>query len=92
MKSLHSTSFWYLILQLFTSHAFPAGLDKVYNRGDLKDGGAIFKVTPTVIKDKPILQHCFQINGTKEDPIMPQSVLPDLSGFKVNVFFLLFPL
>ncbi|KAL1256063.1 hypothetical protein QQF64_014124 [Cirrhinus molitorella] len=39
--------------------------------------GAIYKITPVLQIIK-----CFQLNGTKEDPIRPQAALPDLQGFE----------
>lgn len=45
--------------------------------------GTTFKVSPETV-DTTVSTACFQINGTSTDPIdTPQTVLPDLSGFKV---------
>ncbi|KAL0166310.1 hypothetical protein M9458_038154, partial [Cirrhinus mrigala] len=45
--------------------------------GDDWDHGAIYKITPVLRVIK-----CFQLKGTKEDPIRPQAALPDLQGFE----------
>ena len=62
------------------------GLDKVISRGDLKPYGITYTISPSVsgqgIKVK--LVSCFQDKATKDDPVMPQSILPDLTGFKVH--------
>ncbi|XP_072045821.1 LOW QUALITY PROTEIN: cathepsin L-like peptidase [Amphiura filiformis] len=58
------------------------GIDMVFNRGDLAKGGAVFSISPTVKDSKVVPKYCFLINGTKDHPVMPQSWLPDLTGFK----------
>lgn len=61
---------------------FYHGLDHIITRGDMYKYGTTFKVSPETV-DTTVSTACFQVNGTSTDPIdTPQTVLPDLSGFK----------
>ncbi|XP_011660799.2 crustapain [Strongylocentrotus purpuratus] len=58
-----------------------SGMDKVYFRGDEKDYGNLYKISPATLKGIASLESCFLIPGEKGAPVMPQSMLPDLTGF-----------
>uniref|UniRef100_A0A8C1RWJ7 Zgc:110239 n=1 Tax=Cyprinus carpio TaxID=7962 RepID=A0A8C1RWJ7_CYPCA len=57
-----------------TVHTFLIGNDLDY--------GAIYKITPITTSTEIQAIKCFQLKGTKEDPIRPQAALPDLQGFE----------
>lgn len=44
--------------------------------------GAAFKITPETTEVELNVLKCFLANGTKEDPVTTQGVLPDLQGFQ----------
>ncbi|XP_047663956.1 digestive cysteine proteinase 2-like isoform X2 [Tachysurus fulvidraco] len=46
------------------------------------DQGVSYKITPVTTETEFNAKKCFQVNGTKEDPVLPQPVLPDLKGFQ----------
>ncbi len=60
---------------------FYGGMDRVFQRGDLN---AAFKVVPFTDEEAENKVGCFAVNGTKESPVEPQSVLPDLTGFTLR--------
>ncbi len=60
---------------------FYGGMDKTYQRADLGFG---FKVVPFSDERAENQVGCFVVNGTEENPIEPQSVLPDLKGFQLK--------
>jgi len=45
--------------------------------------GVKFMIAPMTNYEVLNVRSCFQTNGTKEEPMGPQSVLPDLTGFKL---------
>ena len=59
----------------------------MFSRGDQKPYGITYKITPSVSGEGTDVNpaSCFQVNGTKDNTVMPQSVLPDLKGFKVKL-------
>lgn len=63
---------------------FYNGVDKVISRGDHKPYGTTYKITPSVTGQGTTvnLASCFQVNGTKDNLVTLQSMLPDLKGFK----------
>ncbi|XP_056105408.1 counting factor associated protein D-like [Rhinichthys klamathensis goyatoka] len=50
--------------------------------GNDLDYGAIYQITPVTTETEIQAIKYFQLNGTKEDPIRPQTALPDLQGFE----------
>lgn len=59
-------------------------LVKTYQRGDVKEevvGGVNFKLAYMVDTNGDAQRVCFRVNGTKEDPVSAQTVLPDLTPF-----------
>ncbi|KAK9394698.1 digestive cysteine proteinase 2-like [Crotalus adamanteus] len=53
-----------------------------YQLGYVKPFGANFKVTPETTETEVNIKECFQINGTSENPVRPQSVFPNLTNFQ----------
>ncbi|XP_060703236.1 digestive cysteine proteinase 2-like isoform X1 [Hemiscyllium ocellatum] len=47
-----------------------------------KPAGISYKISPETTETEINVIKCFQINGTVDDPIFPQSVFPNLKGFK----------
>lgn len=46
--------------------------------------GTSLKVAPMTTEKELNAIKCFQVNGTQDEKIKPQSTLPDLSGFQVS--------
>jgi C1A family cysteine protease len=46
------------------------------------DYGSSLKIAPVTTDTVLNSKTCLQVNGSKEEKIMPQSILPDLTGFK----------
>ncbi|CAN9503787.1 unnamed protein product [Ophioblennius macclurei] len=44
--------------------------------------GAAYKISPETTEEELNVMKCFQVNGTKEETVMPQAVLPDVQGFQ----------
>jgi hypothetical protein len=56
---------------------------KTYQLSKLSKFGSSLKVAPVTTEKVQNLDSCLQVNGSSENRIEPQSVLPDLTGFKV---------
>lgn len=67
-----------------------AGQVSTFQLGEASDEGVSYKITPVTTETELNALKCFQVNGTKEDPVLPQAVLPDLKGFEVSALFYLF--
>ena len=61
-------------------------LVKTYQRGDeaTDDGGINFKLAYMVDTKGDAQRVCFQVNGSANNPVTSQSVLPDLTPFKLT--------
>ena len=66
-------------LQLFLH----VGLDKTYQRADGKPYGASYRICPETTETQLNVMSCFQVNGTKDAPVVIQTVLPSLTNFEV---------
>uniref|UniRef100_A0A8D0HMU5 Uncharacterized protein n=1 Tax=Sphenodon punctatus TaxID=8508 RepID=A0A8D0HMU5_SPHPU len=53
-----------------------------FKLGSVEPYGTLYKVTPATTEKKVNTKKCFQLNGTKEGHIKPQSVFPSMHGFK----------
>ncbi|XP_035666054.1 digestive cysteine proteinase 1-like [Branchiostoma floridae] len=51
-------------------------------KSDPKTGGAMYKMAYMTTEKVTNQKSCFQINGDKENPVMPQSIFPDTTKFK----------
>lgn len=56
---------------------------KTLQLSTVKPYGASYKLAPMTTEKETNVQSCFQVNGTVEEKITPQSILPDLSQFDV---------
>jgi len=56
---------------------------KTYQLSKLGEFGSSLKVAPVTTEKVQNLDSCLQVNGSSEHRIEPQSILPDLTGFKV---------
>ncbi|XP_067862776.1 digestive cysteine proteinase 1-like [Heptranchias perlo] len=48
-----------------------------------KPAGISYKISPETTETEINVIKCFQVNGTIDDPILPQSVFPSLEGFQL---------
>ncbi|XP_029022106.1 digestive cysteine proteinase 2 [Betta splendens] len=58
------------------------GQVSTYQLGAVSDWGVSFKISPETTEVEQNVMKCFQINGTKNETVTPQAVLPDVQGFK----------
>lgn len=59
-------------------------MDKTFQRTDVnKPYGASYRICPETTETQLNVMSCFEVNGTKDAPIAKQTVLPDLTDFKV---------
>ncbi|XP_071448321.1 digestive cysteine proteinase 1 [Hetaerina americana] len=54
---------------------------KTYQLSKMGDFGTMRKIVPITTETKVNERSCLEVNGTKESPVSPQSILPDLTGF-----------
>uniref|UniRef100_A0A6Q2XRF9 Peptidase C1A papain C-terminal domain-containing protein n=1 Tax=Esox lucius TaxID=8010 RepID=A0A6Q2XRF9_ESOLU len=52
-----------------------------YQLGATLPWGSSYKITPETTEVELNVMKCFEVNGTKEEPITPQGSIPDLQGF-----------
>lgn len=56
------------------------------NEGDF---GTLYKLVPETINNTEVnINACFKLPGIKEAPVVPQTVLPDISLYKVYVLII----
>ncbi|XP_005991096.1 digestive cysteine proteinase 2 [Latimeria chalumnae] len=53
-----------------------------FQYGFRKPAGISYKITPETTETEVNVLKCFRVNGTANDTVVPQSVIPDLEGFK----------
>ncbi|XP_028674260.1 digestive cysteine proteinase 2-like [Erpetoichthys calabaricus] len=53
-----------------------------FQLGYMKPSGASYKITPETTESVVNAIKCFQVNGTTEEPVLPQSAFPNLNGFQ----------
>eukprot|EP00095_Tigriopus_kingsejongensis_P006643 maker-scaffold363_size195477-snap-gene-0.46 protein:Tk06643 transcript:maker-scaffold363_size195477-snap-gene-0.46-mRNA-1 annotation:"counting factor associated protein d-like" len=58
------------------------GMDRTFQRGDLGQFGTLFKVVPMTDENLENVVRCVHTVGTKDAPVGPQSILPDLTDFQ----------
>ena len=59
------------------------GLDKTFQRADVKPYGASYRICPETTETQLNVMSCFEVNGTKDATVAIQTVLPDLTNFEV---------
>lgn len=58
------------------------GQVSTYQLASQKPAGVSYKVTPVTTETEMNVMKCFQVNGTKDDPVMSQGALPDTTSFQ----------
>ena len=58
-------------------------MDETIQRADVKPYGASYRVCPETTETQLNVMSCFEVNGTKDAAVAIQTVLPDLTNFKV---------
>ncbi|CAL8102245.1 unnamed protein product [Orchesella dallaii] len=61
---------------------FYGGVSKTYQLGDRNDYGVMRKIVPMTDESSLNKISCFEVNGTSDNQISAQSILPDMTGFK----------
>ena len=56
---------------------------KTYQLSTKGPYGSSLKIAPLTTEEVKNQNNCFEVTGDAENPIEPESVLPDLTGFKV---------
>lgn len=62
------------------------GTDKTYQRADLGKYGVTFKVVPMYTEKDGNYIGCWNLEGHKGWPIIPQPIVPNMTYFKVRCF------
>nr|XP_057902888.1 digestive cysteine proteinase 1 [Doryrhamphus excisus] len=58
------------------------GQVSTYQLGAEQSWGASYKISPETTEEELNVMKCFQVNGTKDEAVTPQSCLPDVQGFQ----------
>ena len=58
-------------------------MDSTFQRADEKPFGVNYRSCPETTETQINVRSCFAVNGTEAAPTAIQTVLPDLSNFKV---------
>lgn len=58
---------------------------KTYQISDQGKYGTSLKLAPMTTEDQLNVETCFKVDGTIEDKIQAQAILPDLTGFQVFI-------
>ncbi|XP_033877529.3 digestive cysteine proteinase 2-like [Acipenser ruthenus] len=74
---------WYNLTGGVSRINYYHGQVQTYQFGFEKPAGCSYKLTPETTETEVNVIKCFQVNGTKADPVLPQSVFPSLEGFQL---------
>ncbi|KAL4629415.1 digestive cysteine proteinase 1-like [Arapaima gigas] len=58
------------------------GQVSTYQLGQEKPWGLSYKITPETTETEVNVMKCFQLNGTKQEPVVPQGAVPNVDGFQ----------
>lgn len=58
------------------------GQVSTYQIGAEQQWGVSYKITPETTETELNVMKCFQVNGTKDETVTPQTSLPDVQGFQ----------
>ncbi|XP_044742976.1 digestive cysteine proteinase 1 [Chrysoperla carnea] len=72
---------WYDGVSKASRIDYYGGMVKTYQLAKENDYGVSIKIAPITTEEQLNSITCLQVNGTGENPITPQNVLPDLRGF-----------
>ena len=53
-------------------------------RGDVGDYGTLYKTVPVTMNDTYNVMTCYALPGDKDQPVVPQTVLPDPTLYEVK--------
>lgn len=84
---LYTTLCWFafkLLLRIFGWLNLKKGVSKTYQLGDRNDYGVMRKIVPMTTEELTNQLTCFEVNGTQDNKITAQSMLPDISRFSVS--------
>ena len=56
---------------------------KTYQLSDKGDFGSSIKIAPLTTEEVKNQNNCFEVSGDADEPVEPESILPDLTGFEV---------
>ncbi|TRZ00462.1 hypothetical protein DNTS_033225 [Danionella cerebrum] len=73
---------WYDLKQKRSRIDYYHGQVSTFFLGNYLAYGTVYKITPVTTETEFNTMKCFQLNGTKEDPIQPQIAVPDVQGFE----------
>lgn len=57
-------------------------------RGGDGDYGTLYKTIPVTMNDTYNVMTCYALAGSSDQPVVPQTVLPDPTLYKVNAYLL----
>uniref|UniRef100_A0A672Z4K2 Digestive cysteine proteinase 1-like n=1 Tax=Sphaeramia orbicularis TaxID=375764 RepID=A0A672Z4K2_9TELE len=58
------------------------GQVSTYQLATEEQWGTSYKISPETTETELNVKKCFQVNGTKDDPVKPQAAVPDVQGFQ----------
>ncbi|XP_069751195.1 digestive cysteine proteinase 1 [Narcine bancroftii] len=74
---------WYNVTGKVSRIEYYQGQVITLQHGFEKPAGISYKISPETTETEINVIKCFQVNGTVDDPILPQSLFPDLEGFQL---------
>ena len=57
---------------------------KTYQKRNYGDYGTSIKIAPVTTETELNSITCLQVNGSESNTVLPQSIIPDISNFKVK--------
>ncbi|PSN55954.1 hypothetical protein C0J52_02135 [Blattella germanica] len=73
---------WYDLTLGSSRIDYYGGMVKTYQLSKEGKYGSLLKMAPVTTEKQSNVDTCLQVNGTSGSTVVPQSILPDLSGFK----------
>ena len=71
----------------FRSYLISAGTDKSFQRGDEDEHGKYYKIVPMYNDKQGNFEGCWTMQGTLNRPVVAQTVVPNMTWFKVSHFY-----
>lgn len=65
---------------------YSIGTASIIYRGDQGDFGTLYKIVPVTTNNTYNVITCFAVPGAKEQPVVPQVVLPDPKDYVVSAW------
>lgn len=73
---------WFDLARKSSRIDFYHGQVSTYQLGTEQPWGSSYKITPETTERELNVMKCFQVNGTKDEPVTTQGSLPDVEGFQ----------